>query len=562
MRTGHRGGERGNQILELSDAMMEWAIVLAGAAALGVALHLAIRGIRLRWSWAVPVLALGAVLALASTRAGVLVAGGAAVALTIGVTWHRHELERGGMEAQRERDRLGPLSLVRTRCAIRKARLDRTSGDRFALGQTPSGRVLTIPFGSCQGVRGMILGSPGAGKTVTTAAIAGAYAKRGLPIVCVDPKGDRGLRDQLAAAAARSGARFAEWSHEGPAIYNPLSRGDGTEIADKALGGETWSEPHYLRQAQRYLGWAVRVMQEAGVEIGLRSVAQHMDVELLDALGDRCSLETAEALRRYLASLSVRQRADLGGVRDRLAILAESSLGRWLDPEQPGERIDLSEAWRMRSVLYFRLDADRYPLASEMLGAAIVSDLVSLTGELQRRAHLGLVAIDEFAALGAREVLRVLSRSRSAGVSVLLATQGLADLGEVGMDTGSEAFSRRVLTQLDFTIAHRQPEPDAASLLASVAGTRPVWVTTRRIDSRLSLHAKDNTGTRTREREFVRHPDEFKTLGTGEAIVIEPASSRAAARVRVWAGEPGQSSGSDWRGAGRGGVAWPRRIAS
>ncbi|HXF00090.1 MAG TPA: TraM recognition domain-containing protein [Solirubrobacterales bacterium] len=519
--------------------MMEWAIVLAGAAALGIALHLAIRGMGLRWSWAVPLLALGAVLALASTRAGVLGAGGAAVALTVGVTWHRHELERGGVEAQRERDRLGPLSLVHTRLAIRKARLDRTSDDRFALGQTSSGRVLTIPFGSRQGVRGMILGSPGSGKTVTTAAIAGAYARHGLPIVCVDPKGDPGLRDQLAAAAARSGARFAEWSHEGPAIYNPLSRGDATEIADKALGGETWSEPHYLRQAQRYLGWELRVMQEAGVAIGLRSVVQHMDVELLDALGDLCSPETMEALRRYLASLSVRQRADLGGVRDRLAILGESSLGRWLDPEQPGEQIDLSDAWRMRSVLYFRLDADRYPLASEMLGAAIVSDLVSLTGELQRRAHLGLVAIDEFAALGAREVLRVLSRSRSAGVSVLLATQGLADLGEVAMDTGSEAFSRRVLTQLDFTIAHRQPEPHSASLLASVAGTRPVWVTTRRIDSRLSLQAKDNTGTRTREREFVRHPDEFKTLATGEAIVIEPASSRAAARVRVWAAQPG-----------------------
>jgi hypothetical protein len=53
MRKGHRGGERGNQILELSDAMMEWAIVLAGAAALGIALHLAIRGMGLRWSWAV-----------------------------------------------------------------------------------------------------------------------------------------------------------------------------------------------------------------------------------------------------------------------------------------------------------------------------------------------------------------------------------------------------------------------------------------------------------------------------------------------------------------------------
>lgn len=529
-----RGDESGNQILDLTDAMMDWAIVLAGAAVLGIAMHLAIRGARLRWSWALAVIAVAPLLAVASLRAGVLAAGAGAGALVIGIAWHRHELERGGVEAQRERERLGPLSVVRTRSALRKSRLARISGERFALGQTPSGRVRTIPFGSRQGVRGMVLGSPGSGKTVTTAAIAGAYAKRGLPIVCVDPKGDPALRDWLAEAAAESGARFAEWSHEGPAIYNPLSRGDATEIADKALAGEAWSEPHYLRQAQRYLGWELRVMQEAGVKIGLRSVAQHMEIELLDALGDRCSAETTEALRRYLESLSARQRADLGGVRDRLAILAESSLGRWLDPEQPGEQIDLSEAWRTRTVLYFRLDADRYPLASEMLGGAIVSDLVSLTGELQRRAHLGLVAIDEFAALGAREVLRVLSRSRSAGVSVLLATQGLADLGEAGMDSGGEAFSRRVLTQLDFTIAHRQPEPEAAALLASVAGTRPVWVTTRRVDSRIGLAAKDNTGTRTREREFVRHPDEFKALRTGEAIVVEPASAREAEVVRVW----------------------------
>jgi hypothetical protein len=534
MQSGGRGYKGAKQIGHLTHAMMDWAILLAGAAALGITLHLVIRAARLRWSWALPVIAVAPVLGLASVPAGVLAGGAGAVALALGAGWHRQELERGGVEAQRERERPGPVSMLRTRTALRKARRERISGERFALGQTHAGHIRTIPFGSREGVRGMVLGAPGSGKTVTMAAIASAYASCGLPVVCVDPKGDPALRDHLAAAAARWGARFVEWSHEGPAIYNPLSRGDATEIADKALAGETWSEPHYLRQAQRYLGWELRVMQEAGVKIGLRSVAMHLDPELLDALGDRCSAETTEELGRYLESLSVRQRADLGGVRDRLAILAESSLGRWLDPEQDGEQVDLSEAWHERSIAYFRLDADRYPLASEMLGAAVVSDLVSLTGELQRGARVGLVAIDEFAAIGAREVLRVLSRSRSAGISVLLATQGLADLGEVGPEAGSEALGRRVLSQLDFTVAHRQPEPEAAAILASVAGTRPVWVTTRRIDSRIGLGANDNTGTRTREREFVRHPDEFKGLGVGEAIVIEPAASRRADRIHVW----------------------------
>lgn len=549
---GNGGRGEDNRALELSDQMMDWAILLAGAVAVGIALHLAIRGGRMHWTWALAVVVLAPVLSVASVRAAVFVAGAGGVAIAIGLAWHRHELERGGVEAQRERERTGPWSSIRARRGRRKAGNQRVSGQRFALGLAASGRVRTVPFGGVQGVRGLIVGSPGSGKTVTMAAVASAYVGRGLPVVCVDPKGDPALRQQLAEAASAAGAEFLEWSHDGPSVYNPLSRGDATEIADKALAGESWSEPHYLRQAQRYLGWTVRAMKEVGLEVGPRSVAEHLDPELLDALADRCSAETRESLHRYLESLSVRQRADLGGVRDRLAILSESSLGRWLDPEQSGERIDLAAIWRSGRVLYFRLDADRYPLASEMLGGAIVSDLVSLTGELQRQARLGLVAIDEFAALGARDVLRVLSRSRSAGISVLLATQGLADLSEVGLESGGESFGRRVLTQLDFTIAHRQPEPESASLLASVAGTRPVWVTTRRVDSRISMAPRDKTGTRTREREFVRHPDEFKSLRTGEAIVIEPASTRSAERVRVWASAHGTRERREFAAGGLG----------
>jgi hypothetical protein len=54
---GERRGERGNSIVELSDAMMDWALLLAAAAMSGIALYLAIRGARLGWSWALAVLA-------------------------------------------------------------------------------------------------------------------------------------------------------------------------------------------------------------------------------------------------------------------------------------------------------------------------------------------------------------------------------------------------------------------------------------------------------------------------------------------------------------------------
>lgn len=515
------------------EALMDWAVIFCGACLAGIAIYLALRLTGLRWTWTVPLLGVVPLVWTVDPRLGLAVGISAIGATAIGIGWHQQDIERRRVEAQRARDRVGPLMLMRSQLARRRARSNRVDGDRFALGSSRSGEVVTVPFGSRQGVRLMVIGSPGSGKTITAAAISGAYADVPMPVFSIDPKGDPAAREELIECADRSGVKFLEWSPDGPAIYNPFGRGDSTEVADKALSGEQWSEPHYLRQAQRYLGWAVRAMREADVTVSLRSLARYTDPALLEALSDRCETEKmAQGLRTYLDSLSQRQRADLGGVRDRLAILAESQLGRWLDPDAGGEVIDLSRAWRERSIVYFRLDSDRYPLASQMLAAAIVSDIVSLTGELQREASFGLVAIDEFAAVGARDVLRVLSRSRSAGISVVLATQGLADLDDAGTGTEGGGFAKRVLTQLDCVIAHRQPESESAETLATMSGTRPIWVTTRRIDSRLH-DPKDSTGSRTREREFVCHPDEFKGLSTGEAIVIEPAR-RSGKRINVW----------------------------
>lgn len=116
----------------------------------------------------------------------------------------------------------------------------------------------------------------------------------------------------------------------------------------------------------------------------------------------------------------------------------------------------------------------------------------------------------------------------------MVATQGLADLGEIRSEGGADAVTRRVLSQVDFVVAHRQPEPQSADVLAAMAGTRPTWITTRRVDSRWAVMPKQATGTRSREREYVRHPDEFKRLAIGEAIVIEPAAATPAEVVTVW----------------------------
>jgi hypothetical protein len=69
----------------------------------------------------------------------------------------------------------------------------------------------------------------------------------------------------------------------------------------------------------------------------------------------------------------------------------------------------------------FRLEADRRPLAAEMLGAAIIQDLVAISQERQRGVHRpALVIIDEFSAVGAPQTKRLFGRGRGRWLSQLL----------------------------------------------------------------------------------------------------------------------------------------------
>jgi conjugal transfer pilus assembly protein TraD len=206
-------------------------------------------------------------------------------------------------------------------------------------------------------------------------------------------------------------------------------------------------------------------------------------------------------------------------VRDRLAILAESDVGRWLDPQTAGvEQFDLLTAVRRRAVVYFSLESDSRPLLSAMLGAAIVQDLQTTAARLQRAPAQTLVVIDEFSAIAAEQVVRLFGRARSAGFSLLLGTQELSDL----RPPGGERLLEQVLGNLSALIAHRQVVPSSAELIASIAGTKGAW--------KVSRHSEGRT-TRTRTRAPMLDPDLVMSLGRGWAAVLvlgDGASARVA----------------------------------
>jgi TraM recognition site of TraD and TraG/Bacterial protein of unknown function (DUF853) len=474
------------------------------------------RSRHLHWSWAAAaltfVLLLGRGLASPMSPAGI-----AALSATAwGRRWHRADLDAGGDLAEIAADRRGPFDALRLAARGRRPSRPRfmpasrrSRGGRLTLGHDESRNEVSIPFGGATGgTHTLVVGATGSGKTVTQTWMAVRAIEGGMGAVVVDPKGDQAMRAELCRAARAARRAFIEWTPNGAAVYNPFARGGETEIADKALAGEHFTEPHYLRQAQRYLGHVVRMLRRADLEVSLQRIVQHMEPAQLESLARGLPEGEASHTHDYLDSLSPRQQSELAGVRDRLAILSESDVGAWLDPQTAGaERFDLLDAVQARAVVYFSLESDRRPLLTQMLGAAIVQDLQTTVAALQGRPLPTLVVIDEFSAVAATQVVRLFGRARSAGFSLLLSAQELADLRL----PGRERLLEQVMGNLSVLIAHRQVVPESAQLIASLAGRRGAWRTSRHSDGGM---------TRTRVREDVLDPTAVMRLETGWAAVI------------------------------------------
>jgi hypothetical protein len=172
--------------------------------------------------------------------------------------------------------------------------------------------------------------------------------------------------------------------------------------------------------------------------------------------------------------------------------------------------------------------SDRRPLLAEMLAAAIVGDLIALVARLQASPAPTVVVIDEFSAVAADQVARLFGRARSAGVSLILGTQELADL-----KTAAEGLREQTLGNVATVIAHRQNVPESAELIAAVAGTKPVWVTTQQTEDGFLAGGPSGRGSRRRGYEYEIHPSQLKRVRTGFAAVITPGSGQRPVIARM-----------------------------
>ena len=236
--------------------------VVIGAVA-GAVVMLVIRWRGWAWTCGMPVLVAAPFASVLGWR-GEVCYDACAVATVGGGIWrHLVDLRAGGDLAELARDRVGPMTPIRRWRGWRRLRAGEwVTDDGVAIGFSRKGDLVRVPIagvtiGHGAGRRGDRVGQD----DLDAAAGAGRdQARLGRHL-------HRSQGGRLRARAAprgcgASGRPVAAWEPLGDVVYNPFERGSNTEIADKLLAAEVFTEPHYQRLAQRYLGHVIRALQD------------------------------------------------------------------------------------------------------------------------------------------------------------------------------------------------------------------------------------------------------------------------------------------------------------
>ena len=208
------------------------------------------------------------------------------------------------------------------------------------------------------------------------------HMEAGFGVVVVDMKADRALALRLRAEAERRRQPFHFWSLDGGDRWNPLQRGNRSELKDKLIATEEFSERHYQAMYERYLINLFRTLEDKPQERHLRNVVRLLDPAALAMEARGLPNEAAaEEVGAYLARLSAGQLKHLAGLQDRLALLVEGGQGDWLLPfEEPGGELDLFAALYEGACVVFSLNSSRYGATAKLIANMAIQDLKTVCG--------------------------------------------------------------------------------------------------------------------------------------------------------------------------------------
>jgi hypothetical protein len=382
----------------------------------------------------------------------------------------------------------------------------------------------------------MIFGSTGSGKTETIKGLAGALMDLGWYGHILDLKEDTkpgGLRDFMSEYASFHAMPYQELrlSSQTPSHwFNPLANMGPDEVRDTILALQTFDDGYWQSINKQMLGQLVNLFHYAHeIDPDRFPTATMYDMGKVMSFGEGMGKE--KAVRQMLATVlaanptltnddfhtilrpSKDHATSAAGFGARLTAVYETQAGRYALRETPGAReYDIT----LPGVGYIGLDSQGKSDLSNVVATAFLQRTSvwaaqRTTGAFADRTQRFMI-IDEASVLNRQVVHTILTKARSAGITIVLCSQSPLDF-----NTGqAEAAGFSALAQnANVMIFMAQGEPEAAEICADFIGKTEVLESNMRYQAGTML----DSGSVRRELKYLVEPDDLRRLGIGEAIL-------------------------------------------
>lgn len=373
-----------------------------------------------------------------------------------------------------------------------------------------------------------VVGSTGTGKTESVLLPMLAHdLAHGKGAIVIDGKGDLELLNRIQYILRAKGREqdfffFSLARPDKSNTYNPLYRGNPTELKDKLINSMAWSEEFYRRMAERAALTLFNAIQSRKRKKIARFRDLHAyltDVTALSKLND----ETTDPVLKEDIGKMVDQFKDnqkfLSGLMADLYLTSRSEFSELLDTLRP--EIDLLRVYKKNQVCYFALDLQKYADTSRRLGRMVIQDIRAVSSHIQAKIpeyerHFFPVFIDDASSFLELNFIEFLSKCRASGFAVTILHQSLGDLVFRGMSN----FQQQVMENTNVKIILRQDDPWSVEKFTKIGGTRKTMISTYQTEDKIIGKGFTGTGSVREGQTFRIEPDLIRALKRGEAALI------------------------------------------